>query len=53
MIVEYRLNGGVAEVDDEFGAELLGTGAWVEQGEAQARKPRAARAKVVPAEPEE
>jgi len=51
MIVEYLLNGGVAEVDDEFGAELLANGAWVEQGtEKPARKTRTPRAKVAPAE---
>jgi hypothetical protein len=46
MFVQYVLNGGVAEVDDEFGAELVASGSWVVNGEAvkPARKPRAARA---------
>lgn len=42
MIVRQILNGGVAEVDDEFGAELIAGGGWVVHGEAApARKPRA------------
>jgi hypothetical protein len=52
MFVQYVLNGGVAEVDDDFGAELIASGAWVVNGEAvKSRKPRAARAeKPAPAE---
>jgi hypothetical protein len=55
MIIKYTLNGGIAEVDDELGAELLAGGHWVEHGDDKpARKPRIRAAdKVAPADSEE
>lgn len=45
MKIRSVLNGGVAEVDDEFGKQLIEAGSW-EADEAKAapvRKPRAPR----------
>lgn len=54
MIVKYTFNGGIAEVDDELGAELIAGGYWVADGDAPARKPRVrAASKVAPADSEE
>jgi hypothetical protein len=54
MIVKYKLNGGIAEVDDELGAELVAGGHWVQEGDKPARKPRIRAAeKVAPADSEE
>lgn len=54
MQIRNVLNGGVAEVGEEYAQELLDSGYWV-SGDAPAPKRRAPRvaAKVAPADSEE
>lgn len=46
MKIRSALNGGLAEVDDEYGKELIASGQWVADGDAvkPARKPRTRKA---------
>jgi hypothetical protein len=52
MFIRSALNGGLAEVDDEFGKELIAAGSWIADGEEPkvARKPRARKPAAEPAE---
>lgn len=55
MKIRNKLNGGIAEVGDEFGKALIDSGHWVAATAAPAapaRKTRAPRAKAAEAEAE-
>lgn len=49
-LLKSVLNGGVAEVGDEFAPALIESGHWVSADEAPVKKTRAPRAKVAPAD---
>jgi len=55
MIIKSALNGGLAEVDDEFGKELLEGGQWlpVDAEPKAVRKPRTRKPAVEEPKPEE